>query len=136
LAERGDLIVETNEKATTVVVKEFSHDGVKLQYNGQGQTQGKYSGGHIETVDIHQKNDGTFDFEAKGIDSTQDGELVMYSGKGKGRQTGPGMANFEGEVKFMTQSSKLGWLNSTKARVEGTTNQMTNEASFKVYQMK
>lgn len=130
----GELIVETKEKGTTVRVKEFAHNGVKLEFNGQGQSTGKYNGGHLETVDVLQKNDGTYEFEARGVDATAEGDVITYTGKGTGTPAGsPGMATFRGEVKFSTHSDRFKWLNDTKARVEGTTNQMTNEASFKIY---
>ena len=117
-ANKGELLIETKEKATTVIIKEFSAGGVKLQYNAQGEVSGKYSGAHLETVDIVQKADGTFEYEARGIDTTKDGDLLLLTGKGTGKQVDPTGATFQGTITFMTQSKNLGWLNSTKAIVE------------------
>jgi hypothetical protein len=36
----------------------------------------------------------------------------------------------------MTQSKKLGWLNSTTGWIEGTNNLLTNEAAIKICAMK
>lgn len=135
MMEKQELLTETSEKATTVTIKEISQTGIKLQYNAQGMVKGKYNGGHLQTVDVVQKIDGTFEYEARGIDSTTDGELIIMTGKGTGRQTSPTTTSFQGELSFMTQSNKFAWLNKAKGRVEGSTNQQTNEASFKVYTM-
>jgi hypothetical protein len=130
---KRELLTEVNEKATTIIIKEISQAGAKLQYNAQGTAKGKYSAGHLETVDILQKPDGTFEYEARAIESTPEGDVIMLMGKETGKQVGPTSGSFQGELSFMTQSKELGWLNSAKGWVEGTTNQQTNEANIKVY---
>lgn len=130
---KGELVATVNEKATTIIVRDISHDSVKLQFNAQGMVSGMYNGGSLETVDIHQKTDGTFDYEAKAIHTTQSGEIVLVTGKGTGKQTTPTTGTFQGEAKFMTQSKNLSWLNDAKGWSEGSTNQPTNEATYKIY---
>jgi hypothetical protein len=44
--------------------------------------------------------------------------------------------SFKGEVTYMTNSSRLSWLNNTKAWVEGVTDQKNNEATIKIYSEK
>ncbi len=55
----------------------------------------------------------------------------MVFGKGTGK-----MERFQGEYTYMTNSKSLGWLNSTKAWAEGTSNMRSNEANIKVYALK
>ena len=126
-------ISECTEKATAIIIKEISESGIKVQYNAQGQVKGRYTASHLETVDITQKLDGTFEYESRAIESTPEGEVIVLTGKGTGRQTTATTESLSGSVTYMTQSQKLGWLNSTKGWVEGTVNQVTNETSFKTY---
>ena len=128
---KGELWFEVKEKATSRVIKEFSDAGAKFQYNAEGEVTGKYSGKHIETVDIVLKRDGTNEFEWRAIEFTKEGDTVMFWGKGTGKQGG-----FQGEISYMTGSKKLAWLNSAKGWAEGTANLMTNETVFKVYSLK
>jgi hypothetical protein len=129
--EKGELLFEINEKATARTVKEFSEDGAKFQYNAEGQVAGKYFGKHIETVDIVLKRDGSNQWEIRAIDFVKDGTIVMFIGKGTGKQGG-----FQGEISYMTGSKELAWLNFTEAWMEGTANLMTNETAFKIYSTK
>jgi hypothetical protein len=41
--------------------------------------------------------------------------------------------SFEGEVTYMTNSSRLSWLNNKKGWVEGMMDQKNGEATMKVY---
>ncbi len=52
----------------------------------------------------------------------------MVTGKGTGRGN-----NFSGEVMYMTNSPKLGWLNNSKGRIEGTSDMKNNEATMRVW---
>lgn len=129
--DKGELLFEINEKATSRVIKEFSENGAKFQFNAEGEVKGKYSGKHIETVDILLKQDGSNEFDWHAIEFTKEGDVVMFQGKGTGKQGG-----FQAQISYMTGSKKLAWLNSAKGWAEGTANLMTNETSFKVYAMK
>ena len=83
---------------------------------------------HTETVDIIQRMDGTNEWESRAIDTTHEGDIIMISGKGTGK-----METFQGEYKFMTNSKKLSWLNSSKAYAEGMSDMRSGEATIKVY---
>jgi hypothetical protein len=90
----------------------------------------------METVDALFKTDGTYEFESRGLDATTEGELIIIQGKGTGRQVSPTSVQAEGEATFMTQSKNLGWLNSAKARFEGTYTTTTGEFIAKVFARK
>ena len=124
-------ILEIKDKTSVTIIKEFMPDGVKLQFNSVGETKGRYQAQHTETVDIVQKMDGTNEWESRSIDVTREGDMVMISGKGMGRMDG-----FQGEYTFMTQSTKLAWLNGTKAYAEGMSDMRSNTATIKVYAVK
>lgn len=110
--------------------------GVRLEMNDQGQATGKYTANVMETVTVFQKTDGTSDWEAKGIQTTKDGDFIVASGRGTGRPTGPTSVKYEGEVHFMTQSPKLSWLNTTKGWIEGTADNSAGTYQAKVYAKK
>ena len=134
--ENRELLVEIQEKTTAVIIKEFLQDGAKMQYNSMGEVKGKYSGSHIETVDVLVKTDGTNEWDVRAMENTREGDVIMIMGKGTGRQDSPTKGSFKGEVSFMTMSKGLAWLNSTKGWVEGITDLRNNEATLKVYYVK
>ena len=131
--EKRELLAEIKEKTTAVIIKEFLQDGAKIQYNSMGEVKGKYNGVHIETVDVSLKMDGTNEWEARGMDTTKEGDVVMITGKGTGRQENATTGSFKGEVSYMTTSKRLAWLNSTKGWIEGTNDLKNNEATIKAY---
>ena len=65
-----EFLGELSEKTTSVTIKEFTPDGVLISYNLQGTQKGQYDATHMETVDALFKPDGTYEFEARGIDQT------------------------------------------------------------------
>jgi len=69
-----EFLGELSEKTTSVTIKEFTPDGVLISYNLQGTQKGQYDATHMETVDALFKPDGTYEFEARGIDQTDDGD--------------------------------------------------------------
>ncbi len=129
--EDCELILEIKDKNSVTIIKEFTNDGAKLQFNSVGETKGRYQAQHTETVDIIQKIDGTNDWESRAIDVTRDGDTIMISGNGTGR-----METFQGEYKFMTTSKNLAWLNSSKAYAEGSSDMRSGVATIKVYAVK
>lgn len=131
-----EFLGELVEKTTSVTLREFTPEGVRISYNLQGQVKGQYDAAHIETVDAMFKPDGTYDFEARGMDQTKDGDMVLIRSKGTGRQLSPTSVHAEGESIFQTQSTKLGWLNSAKTRFEGTYNTDSGEFIAKVFTQK
>lgn len=127
------MLVEIKEKADAIIIKEFNKDGAMVQYNSTGEVKGKYHANHIETVDVKLNMDGTNEWEVRAMETTKEGDVVMISGKGTGRQENAMEGSFKGEVTYMTNSSRLSWLNNTKAWVEGITDQKNNESNMKIY---
>ena len=133
LMEKREMIAEIKEKATIVIIKEFTADGALLQYNSVGEVKGKYQGNHMETVDVKLKMDGSNEWEVKAMETTKEGDVVMITGRGTGRQENAVEGSFKGEVTYMTNSPRLSWLNNKNGLVEGITDQKNNEATIKVY---
>ena len=117
-------------------MKEFSQDGVKIQSNAMGKVTGKYSGRHLETIDILQKQDGSNQWESRIIETTIDGDVILIVAKGTGKPNGPSTFSFQGEGTIMMESKKLSSLNSAKCWIEGTNDLENNEAAFIIYTMK
>src|SRR5712691_3486790 len=131
-----EFLGELSEKTTSVTIKEFTPDGVLISYNLQGTQKGQYDATHMETVDALFKPDGTYEFEARGIDQTNDGDMVLTRAKGIGKTVSPTSVHAEGEATYQTLSKKLGWLNSAKGRFEGTYDLSTGEFVAKIFAQK
>jgi len=131
-----EFVGELSEKTTSVTIREFTPDGVRISYNLQGRIVGQYDADHMETVDALFMPDGTYEFEARGIDQTSAGDMVLIRAKGKGQQVSPTSVHAKGEATYQTQSKTLGWLNSAKGRFEGTYNTTTGEFIAKVFAQK
>src|SRR5438128_2020454 len=82
------------------------------------------------------KPDGTYDFEARGIDQTDEGDMLIIKAKGTGRTISPTSVHAQGEAVYQTLSEKLKWLNTAKGRFEGTYNTSTGEFIAKVFALK
>jgi len=136
LMEKKEMLAEIKEKVNAIIIKEFSKDGAMMQYNSMGEVKGRYHGSHIETVDVMLKMDGTNEWEVRAMETTKEGDVVMISGKGSGKQETAMTGSFKGEVTYMTNSPRLSWLNNTKGWVEGIMDQRNNEATMKIYQEK
>jgi len=132
--EKKEMIGEIKEKTSVAIIKEFVADGAIIQYNSVGEFKGKYHASHIETVDVKLKMDGTNEWDVRAMEMTKEGDVVMITGKGIGKQENAMEGSFKGEVTYMTNSPRLGWLNNTKAWVEGMTDLKNNEATMKIYQ--
>ena len=126
-------MLKLRRKQLTVTIKEFNADGAMVQYNSMGEVKGKYHGNHLETVDVKLKMDGTNEWEAKAMEMTKEGDVVMATGSGTGRQESAMEGSFQGEVTYMTNSPRLSWLNNTKGWIEGKTDQKNGEATIRVY---
>ena len=129
--EKVDMIAEIKERTNAVIIKEFNTEGALIEYNSSGEVKGKYHANHLETADVKMKMDGTNEWQMRAMEITKEGDVVMISGKGTGRQN-----YFVGELTYMTNSPRFSWLNNTKARVEGNTDVKNNEATLKVWQEK
>jgi len=134
--QKGELLGEMHGKTVTTTIKEITPMGVKLEINDQAQFAGKYNANSMETVSVFQKKDGTNEWETKGIQMTNEGDFIVVNGRGTGKNTGPTTASWEGEVVFMTQSSKLAWLNTTKGWIEGSGDNAKGEFNGKLYALK
>ena len=132
LRGKQELVLETKWKTTTVTLKEFTTAGVRLEYNLEGETSGQLNGHSLATVNALIKPDRSSEYEGRGITTTQDGEIVLLTVKGKGRPEGP-TSRSEAEDSYTTNSSKLAWLNNTKTRSETTYNRVTGEGTTKAY---
>ncbi len=135
-AEKGEILGEFHGKTVTTTIKETTPMGVRIETNDQGEGTGKFNSTFMQTVSIFLKTDGTSEWEGKGIQTTKEGDFIVVNGRGKGRNTGPTTASWEGDVIFMTQSQKLSWLNSTKGWVEGAGDLATGEFHGKLYSRK
>ena len=131
--EKREVLAEIKEKADAIIIKEFNKEGAMVQYNSTGEVKGKYHANHIETADVKLNMDGTNEWEVRAMETTKEGDVVMVSGKGTGKQENAMEGSFKGEVTYMTNSSRLSWLNNTKAWVEGMTDQKNNESNMKIY---
>jgi hypothetical protein len=131
--ENREPMAEIKEKTTSVTIKEFRPDGAMMEYNAQGETKGKYHAMHTETVNVKLNMDGTNEWEAKGMDITKEGDVVMITGKGTGKQEKGMEGSFKGETTYMTNSPRLSWLNNSKGMIEGMTDQKNGEATIKIY---
>jgi len=131
-----EFLGELAEKTTSVTIKEFTPEGVLISYNLQGPVKGQYEAAHMETVDAMFKPDGTYEFEARGIDQTNDGDMVLTRAKGIGKTVSPTSVHAEGEATYQTLSKKLEWLNSAKGRFEGTYDLSTGEFVAKIFAQK
>ena len=117
---KGELIVELKSKNTTTTIKDITPVGVRLEFNSEGEVKGSFNAAHMETVSVLAKSDGTNEWEAKIIEMTKDGDMVIAMSKGTGRQESPTVGRFEGDVTFQTSSKKLAWLNTTKRLLRST----------------
>ena len=136
LNKKGELIGELRGKTVTTTVKAISPFGVNLSSNGTGQFTGKYAAAQTETIAVYLNRDGSIQYEVKAIQNTMDGDMVVLTSRGHGKSAGPTSVALEGEVVFMTQSTKLAWLNTTKGWAEGSFNNATGEYSAKFYAQK
>jgi hypothetical protein len=134
--KKAELIGEVRGKTVTTTINEISPLGVSITDNTTGQFTGKYNASHMQTVNVSMNRDGTSQYEAKAIQNTVEGDFVVITSKGTGKNTSPTTAAFEGEAVFMTQSQKLAWLNTTKGWIEGTANNATGEFQATFYAQK
>ena len=134
--QKGELIGELNAKMVTTTITEITPMGIHMISNDVGQFMGKFNANHMETTTIFQNVDGTNEWETKAIETTNEGDMLVISGRGTGNITGPGKISWQGVVTYMTKSPKLEWLNTTKGWVEGWIDQAKNEGHAKIYVMK
>ena len=132
---KGEVIAELRGKTDSFSIKDISSSGFKMENNEVGQITGKYQANFMETISINVKTDGTSEWEGRSIQMAGQ-DMIVATSRGKGRNTGQGTVAFEGDVKYMTQSKNLSWLNSTKGWIEGIANQADQSFTAKVYAKK
>jgi hypothetical protein len=132
---KGEVIAQITGKTDSWSIKDVSSNGIKLENNDVGQITGKYSANFMETITVNMKQDGTSDWEGKGLQMAGT-DMVVTTSKGKGHNSPPGTIAFEGDMNFMTKSSKLSWLNNTKGWIEGQANQQSQTFTATVYAKK
>ncbi len=131
--EKIEPLSELKEKATSITIKEFTKDGALMQFNSAGEVKGRYHAVHIETDDVKMNIDGTSEWEARAMETTKEGDVILMTGRGTGKQEKAMQSSIKGEVTYMTNSPRLSWLNNLKGYVEGVLDQKNGEASSKVY---
>ncbi len=129
-----ELLGEYRGKIVTTTIKEIAPSGVRIEINEEGQIKGKrYNVHHTETVSALFKPDGVSEWEAKVIETTKEGDVVVAWGGGTARTAAPNVVAWEGKIQYMTQSPRLVWLNNATVRVEGTSNLATGEVVGKFF---
>jgi hypothetical protein len=130
----GELLGEIRGKTVSRSIRDVTPLGVRIELNNEGKfAGGKYIANHIETVKVFQNLNGSLQWETKALEMTAEGDTVVISARGTGKATGPSTIWAEGEAVYMTQSPRLAWLNTTKARLEISANNETGEFEIKVY---
>jgi len=132
--EKREPIVEIKEKIDAITIKEFNQNGAMLQYNSSGEVKGRYHGIHMETTDVTFKMDGTMDWQVRAIESTKDGDNIMITGNGTGMMEADSYkGTLKGEILYMSNSSRLTWINNLRADVDGEFDLKDKDISMKIY---
>ena len=131
-----ELLFEGKENASSVNIREFSPQGVRLDITAAGKVSGKVKGLIMTTHNALMKPDGTGEADVRSI-VFSNGEPIMIWGKARGKMVDPTpIQKIEENLTFQTPSQKLAYLNTTKGRSEGLFNMGTGEYNFKVYAVK
>ncbi|MGA2666328.1 MAG: hypothetical protein ABSF83_15440 [Nitrososphaerales archaeon] len=132
--KKGEPMAQVQEKILSRTIKEITPFGIRIELNLEGQTSGElYTAQHMETVSLFQRTDGTFESEARAIESTKDGDVLVISYKGTGKQTGPTTMWGESEGFIMTQSKKFADLNNAWLKAEVNADIATGVVHVKYY---
>ncbi len=131
-----ELLFEGKENVSSVNIKEFSPEGIKLDITAAGKVSGKVTGGIMTTHNAVMKQDGTGSADVRSM-IFSNGESIMVMGKANGKMVDPApIEKIEENLTFMTTSKKLAYLNTTKGWADASYNMATGEYSFKVYAVK
>ncbi len=132
--EKREPIAEIKEKVDALIIKDFNQNGAMLQYNSSGDVKGRLHGIHMETNDVNLKMDGTMDWTLRAIETTKDGDSVMITGNGTGMmEAGSYKATIKGEITYMSNSSRMSWINNLRGDVDGEFDLKDKDISMKVY---
>ncbi len=131
-----ELLFEGKENATSVNIKEFSPEGIKLDITATGKVSGKVTGLVMTTHNVLMKPDGTGSGDARSV-IFSNGESILMWGKITGKIVDPTpIQKIEENLNFMTSSKQLAYLNSIKGYADAVFNVGTGEYTFKVYAVK
>lgn len=131
---KNELLGEARAKVISQTIKELTPLGVKIETNGEGSLTGSHLNAMlIETINIFQKTDGTFEWEDKAIMTNVEGETIFAAGRGSGKATGPSSFLGEGDGLLMTQSPRLVSLNGKRVRTEVSGDRVTGEYVVKLW---
>ena len=131
---KNEAMAEIKEKILSTTIKEITPFGIKLELNLEGQLTGElYTAHHMETVSLVQNVDGSFESEARAIENTRDGDMLVISYRGSGKQTGPTTMWGESEGIIMTQSKRLSQLNNARVKTEVTADVASGEVVVKYF---
>jgi len=132
--KQGEPMAQVQEKVLSRTIKEITPFGVRIELNLEGRVSGEmYTAQHTETVSLFQKTDGTFESEAKAIEVTKEGDVLVISYRGTGKQTGLTTLWGESEGIIMTQTKRLEELNGSRIRTEVTAEYATGDVQVKYY---
>ncbi len=132
--EKREPIVEIKEKVDSITIKEFNQNGAIMQYNSSGEVKGRYHAIHMETSDVNLKMDGTMDWQVRAIESTKEGDTIMITGNGTGMMEAESYkGSIKGEIVYMSNSSRLSWINNLRADVDGEFDLKDKDLSMKIY---
>jgi hypothetical protein len=136
MTSRSEAMAKIQEKVLSTTIKEVTPFGVRLELNLEGQVAGElYSAHHVETVSLFQKSDGTFESEARAIETTREGDVFVISYRGTGKQTGVTTMSGESVGIIMTQSKKFASLNGARLRAEVSADLATRDVQVNYYGM-
>jgi hypothetical protein len=131
-----ELLFEGKENVSSVNIREFSPEGVRLDITAAGKVGGKVTGLIMTTHNVLMKPDGTGEADVRSV-IFSNGEPISIWGKAKGKAVDPTpIFKIEENLTFQTPSQKLSYLNTTKGWAEGLFNFGTGEYSIKVYAVK
>src|SRR2546430_16709500 len=100
---KGELLFEFKAKNNSTTIKDIGPNGIQLEMNDHGEVSGKYHAGHIDTVSVSLKTDGTNEWQLKSIHNNKDGYMVEVWGGAKGLISRLQTCRREGRLHFMTQ---------------------------------
>ncbi len=131
---KGALKGEFQAKQTTTTIKDVSPNGARVETNYVGEIKGEIDGRYMQTLSFLLKPDGNSDWESKSITNTTEGDMVVVLGNGETRVTNANTASAEGELRYMTTSPRLSWLNNATRRIEVEIDRTTGEYRGKAYE--
>ncbi len=76
---KGELLFEFKAKNNSTTIKDIGPSGIQLEMNDHGDVSGKYHAGHIDTVSVNLKTDGTNEWQLKLHFMTQSPKLAWLN---------------------------------------------------------